>query len=211
MLPVIDVHGTAMNSSVCHTAVFKGLMHRRSVREYTADVPDRDTVQALLEAAVQAPTAMHQEPWGFVVIQDPERLRRYSDAAKALLRDQPGEMGAALHRGEASMLLDPGFDIFYGASTLIIICRVGPAQPFSEADCWLAAENLMLAADAAGLGTCCIGLAIPLLQQPAIKAELGIPPDGTAVAAVLVGVPRSPATATAPSQRQAPKVLSWKH
>ena len=38
----------------------------------------------LLDAAVHAPTAMHQEPWKFVVIQDRALLRRLSDRAKAL-------------------------------------------------------------------------------------------------------------------------------
>lgn len=45
------------------------------------------------------------------------------------------------------------------------------------ADCWLAAENLMLSACALGLGTCCIGSAIPALNSPEAKSELGISAD----------------------------------
>ena len=51
-----------------------------------------------------------------------------------------------------------------------------------EADCWLAAENLMLAATAKGLGTCCIGFAVGILNTEEVKRELGIPEDGAAVA-----------------------------
>lgn len=196
-----------MVHAVRHTAVFEGLMHRRSVREYRPTVPDRDTVQALLDAAVHAPTAMHQEPWGFIVIQDRQRLRRYSDRAKTLLTGDHGPLGTALHRHDGAMLSDPSFNIFYDASTLIVICRTGPETPFAEADCWLAAENLMLAADAAGLGTCCIGLAVAVLQQPDLRAELGIPEHGAAVAAIIVGEPLHPEAP--PSTRRAPQVLSW--
>src|SRR5512146_2180876 len=40
---------------------------RRSVRSYTSERLDRSTVEALLDAAIQAPTAMHEEPWTFAV------------------------------------------------------------------------------------------------------------------------------------------------
>src|SRR3974390_2754534 len=55
---------------------------RRSVRAYTPQAVDAATVRSLLDAAVQAPTAMHAEPWAFVVVQDRTRLRRISDRAK---------------------------------------------------------------------------------------------------------------------------------
>jgi nitroreductase len=77
---------------------------------------------------------------------------------------------------------------------------------FVTADCWLAAENLMLAACAMGLGTCCIGFAVPVLNAPDVKRELGIPADVTAVAPIIVGVPRD---ATPPVPRKGPDVLRW--
>ena len=79
--------------------------------------------------------------------------------------------------------------------------------PFVAADCWLAAENLMLAACALGLGTCCIGSAIPTLNSPDVKAELGIPSDVEAVAPIIVGVPSGAATAVS---RKDPEILYWK-
>ena len=71
---------------------------------------------------------------------------------------------------------------------MIVICAK-PMGAFAVADCWLAAENLMLAACAMGLGTCCIGSAVPALNTVDAKAELGIPLDVTAVAPIIVGVP----------------------
>jgi nitroreductase len=57
-----------------------------------------------------------------------------------------------------------------------VICGK-PIGPFVAADCWLAAENLMLAATAHGLATCPIGFALAALGDREVKAELGIPPE----------------------------------
>ena len=186
---------------------------RRSVRAYTTQKLDEATIRSLLDAAVQAPTAMHMEPWAFVVIQDEATLKRYSDRAKgswakeaAKYRDLHAGVDAATEKAFAERFASPDFCVFYDASTLIVICA-RPMGPFVVADCWLAAENLMLAACALGLGTCCIGSAIPALNSPEAKSELGIPADVEAVAPIIVGVPSGPATEVL---RQDPQVLYWK-
>ena len=46
---------------------------RRSVRSYAPDTVARASVRRLLAAAVRAPTAVHEEPWAFVIIQDRDR------------------------------------------------------------------------------------------------------------------------------------------
>src|SRR5674476_1327648 len=56
-----------------------------SVRAYAPEKIDQSTLQELLAAAVRAPTAMHTEPWQFVIIQDTSRLKRLSDRVKAAL------------------------------------------------------------------------------------------------------------------------------
>jgi hypothetical protein len=45
------------------------------------------------------------------------------------------------------MLADPAFNIFYDAGSLIVVCCKARGR-FVDADCWLAAENVMLAATA---------------------------------------------------------------
>jgi nitroreductase len=88
----------------------------------------------------------------------------------------------------------------------LIAIGARPLGPFVTADCWLAAENLMLAACALGLGTCCIGSAVPALNGPETKSELGIPSDAEIVAPIIVGVPRE---AAAEVSRHNPTVVSW--
>jgi nitroreductase len=75
------------------------------------------------------------------------------------------------------------------------------------ADCWLAAENLMLAAFSMGLGTCVIGSAISGLNTPEMKDELGIPAELSAIAPVIVGVPSGESAAVS---RREPQILCWK-
>ena len=193
--------------------VTDAIARRRSIRSYTTEPIAESTVRALVHAAVHAPTAMHNEPWLFAIVQDPVALRRYSDVAKATLieeahvyqnlhypalKSKNGDFLKALQR--------PDFNIFYDAGTLIVICAA-ISNAFTTADCWLAAENLMLAAVGMGLGTCCVGSALPALNAQTVKTELGIPSDVSAIAAIVVGVP---AEAPLPSGRKVPTFLGWK-
>jgi nitroreductase len=187
-------------------SVFEAILARRSVRAYTPDMLDRNTVQTLLEAAVRAPTAMHEEPWAFVVVQDTQILKQLSDHAKPMFIEEAHHRNShgAIHSFEH--FEKPDFDIFHGASTLIIICTK-PSGLFVDADCWLAAENLMLAACDMELGSCVIGSSASVLNIRKVKTELGIPEEYTAIAPIIVGVPSGETAATS---RKAPLILAWK-
>jgi hypothetical protein len=65
----------------------------------------------------------------------------------------------------------------------------------------------MLAACAAGLGTCPIGRAVEVLNTPQWKKELGVSAEMTAIAPIIVGLP---AGETPPVPRKPPQVLCWK-
>src|SRR5688500_11618095 len=91
---------------------------RRSVRAYTGQKLDQATIRALLDAAVRAPTAMHAEPWIFLVIQDPATLKRYSDLTKVMSiaeMDRHAETPWPPDPGREhflKQLKDPGFSAF---------------------------------------------------------------------------------------------------
>ena len=186
--------------------VDEAIHSRRSIRRYAAGVVDRATVETLLRAAVRAPTAVHMEPWAFVVLQDRAALRRLSDRAKPLFVEEVHR--AHLDRGGHALdiFTRPDFDVFYDAGTLVVI-GTESNTPFAAADCWLAAENLMLAACAMGLGTCVIGSALPALQLPDVKREVGIPAEFAAVAPIVVGVPSGETPITS---RKPPRVVAWR-
>lgn len=189
-----------------YTGVLQAIYCRHSVRAYAPKQLDHATIQALIEAAVHAPTAMHEEPLAFVIVQNKPLLKQLSDLAKPLFVEE------LRHRNEqgASRSLDhftrPDFNIFHGANTLIIICAK-PLGPFVVADCWLAAENLMLAACAMGLGSCVIGSSVAALNIHKVKVELGIPAEYSVIAPIVVGVPGGE---TSPTSRKEPRILAWK-
>lgn len=184
---------------------------RHAVRAYASTVVDQRSIRALLDVAVHAPTAVDEEPWRFLIIQDREVLRELSDRAKADAIANAAEQGnilkppGAAGDGMRSMLANPDFNVFYDAGTLIVICA-NISTPFVVADCWLAAENLMLAATALGLGTCVIGFAADALNAPDVKRRLNIPRDVVVVAPIIVGHPRGE---TPPVVRRAPVILEW--
>jgi nitroreductase len=169
------------------------IMSRRSVREYTAASVDEPTIRRLIDAAVHAPNAVNQQPWTFSVVRDQNVLDRVSRAAKVHMQ---ANMPAGLQSPRFSMLGEPSFHIFYHAPTLIVISAVAPG-PWIVEDCALAAENLMLAACAAGLGSCWIGFAQGYLNTPEGKEALGLLPTTVPVAPIIVGHPKGTPPAVA--------------
>lgn len=186
--------------------IMDAIYKRRAVRDYTPEAIDRATIEVLLYAATQAPTAMHEEPWAFAIIQDKALLDRLSEDAKQLLVEESQNPDSRLAKHGLGVFSDPTFHVFYNASTLIIIYGK-PMGQFVSADCWLAAENLLLAAYATGLGSCVIGFAVAALNTSEWKRTLNIPDDYAAYAPIIIG---KPAGVTAPSPRKPPDILVWK-
>ncbi len=164
---------------------------RRAVREYTPVVIRRREVEALIDAAIQAPSAMNLQPWAFAVVLGREQIEGYAKRAQDWLQENLSELPSrqTQQRFEERMR-DPAFTLFYHAPALVLVLAKSSAGQAVE-DCCLAAENLMLAARDRGLGTCWIGFARPWLNLPEIKAELGIPEQYRVVAPIVLGHPAS--------------------
>jgi len=192
--------------TVVPMTVTEAIYHRRSIRDYTPQKIDRATLGKLVDAAVQAPTAMHEEAWAFVVVQDKLLMNRLSDKAKELLTHGTDPIHPVHGNAAHGHFTTPGFNAFYNAETLIVICG-RPMGPFVVSDCWLAAENLMLAAYANGIGSCVIGLVVTALNTPEWKKELAIPSGMTAFAPIILGFAAGVAP---PVPRKEPEILIWK-
>jgi nitroreductase len=165
--------------------LIEGLHTRRACREFTEKSVSRQEVERLVEAAITAPSAMNRQPWAFAVFLGAERIRELSkEASKAALQFLPTDSPLRSH------VEDPHFELFHGAPALIVVCATNAASQSSE-DCCLAAQNLMLAAHASGLGSCWIGFARPWLSQSHVKTALGIPLALHPVAPIIVGHPAS--------------------
>lgn len=175
---------------------------RRAVREYLSDGVDEQNIRRLIDAAVQAPSAINQQPWVFTVVRDQPLLDRISEKAKTLaLAAAPVHARSEPH---LAMLDDPDFHIFYHAPALILIWA-DKSGPWIVEDCALAAENLMLLAHAMDLGSCWIGFAQRYLDTPEGKALLGLPESAVPVAPIIVGHPKR----ATPAVPRKPPEIHW--
>lgn len=180
--------------------LMEAIYHRRAVRRFTAAPVDPVVLRSLIDSAIQAPSAINLQPWRFAIANQKETLRKIATAAKDHLLSlmQPGSPFLRFR----NMLEDPTYDILYGAPALVVISATSSEQQAAE-DCALAAQNLMLAAYAHGLGTCCIGFARPWLNQPEGRRLLGIPAECVAIIPIVVG---EPAAVPAAPGRHAPRI-----
>jgi nitroreductase len=128
---------------------------RRATRAFTKELVSREVLISVVDAAIQAPSAMNEQPWDFTVVQNAALLDRISASAKdhMLGAMESASFPARLHEN----LDDPNFHVFYHAPALILISARAGAWAVENAT--LAAENLMLAAWGQGLGSCWIGFA----------------------------------------------------
>lgn len=187
--------------------VTEAIYSRRAVRSYRPKAVTEEQIYHLLDAAVHAPSAMNSQPWAFVVIQRPELLSRISRAAKGELLKSPGWLHSS-ERGHVP-IDDPSFDIFYGATTLVVIC-MREGEGFSPlGDCYLAAQNLMLAAYEQGLATCPIGLARDILREPPLKDEVRIPRGYVPVLPIIIGYAGKIGQSAVSVGRMPPRILNW--
>ena len=192
-------------------ALLSAINERRSIRGFTNETLSRSSVEPLLEAARMAPSASNQQPWNFVVVTgeskdklaqdllaayrkrrkhyDPSRgktmPRVYMERTKKLLkgiRPYLKEMDK-----EVVPFLEEGSCKFYGAPVLILI-TMDEAHPNSKLiDIGCAVENIVLAAQEKGLGTCIIALI--LIFEELIRQRLGIPESMRVVVGIALGYP----------------------
>jgi nitroreductase len=168
--------------------VIEVIKSRRAIRSFEDKPVSESAIQTMLEAATYAPSAINIQPWKFTLITNKDAMKHLSDTAKpALLRMLPdvGDEGLA---GLKNQLANPQYNIFYNAPLLIFVS--GMKSPYAIYDCSMAAQNMMLAAYTLGIGSCWIGTAVGLANDPKVKAELGVPEDHEVHAAIIFGYPK---------------------
>jgi nitroreductase len=164
------------------------IRQRRSVRDYVPTPLSSEALESLVDAAIQAPSAMNEQPWRFTIISNRTLLDLISRESKAyMLAALQSPPDVDRYR---TLLTSEDFHIFYRAPALIVISSPANSRWAIE-DCALAAQNLMLAAYAANLGTCWIGFAQSWLGTKEGKQAIGLPDEFLPVAPIIVGHPNS--------------------
>ena len=109
--------------------VLTNMMARRSIRKYLDKPVEHAKLETVVKCGINAPSGMNRQPWIVRVVEDQKLIADVNEAA--------------------------GRSQFYGAPALICVCT--PANGGGELDAGLLGENMMLAAQSLGLGTCCLG------------------------------------------------------
>ena len=202
----VDTSRTEPIDEATNNSVFSVIQKRRATRDYLSKPVPEKMIQSLIDYSILAPSAMNLQPWSFVVIQNTKLLKEISDEVKRKLFKNPDFTAASGGHG-LYFLSDPDFDIFHGASTLIVICAKdkGGKEFNTESDCFLAGQNLMLAATGFGLATCPIGLATDALSEPQMCSRLGISTGTTPVLPIVVGY----ASGRTPYIGRNPAIVKW--
>lgn len=170
--------------------IFETIMHRRSIRRFEPKQIEETALQQILQAGLYAPCAGGRQGVIFAVCQDKEVNERLGKIKRANSNPRMATATSFVSRERPSIADDPKLtNAFYDAPTVITL--FAPKNfLFSADDCAVAAENMMLAADALGIGSCYIGQGWPAFADPygqEILRQWNIPADHYAVMQLLLG------------------------
>ena len=148
-------------------AVLENIHSRKSVRSYTDQDVTPEQVETILKAAMAAPSGMNAQPWRFVVVREQATKDKLAGGFNKMIAKAP---------------------------VVIVVCgktsgKLGGENKNWTADCAAATENLLLAAEAIGLGavwTACYPYEDRM--NPAIEV-LGLPKDVKPYCIIPVGYP----------------------
>lgn len=160
--------------------VINAIKNRRSVRRYKGDLLKKDVLQAIIEAGYYAPTGHNGQSWHFSAIQD-----------KALL----GEVDAKVKKKMVAIPVDwiqkmghSPAPITHNAPVMIIVsAKKGSVS--GAADCTAAMENMMIAAESLGAGSCWMGFVNFIFDDADMMEKLGVPKGYEPQQAAVFGYP----------------------
>lgn len=155
--------------------VVEAILKRRTIRAYK-DIPLSDEIlQTILDCAMWAPSGRNSQPCHVRVIRD-----------KALLEELDNDFWAKVGRGTPAYTKCDVNPVYQGAPALFLIYTPTEDQMNSG----LAAENIAIAAEGLGLGSCIIASVGSLLRAEEgekWKKIIDIPEDFKFQIAVAVG------------------------
>jgi nitroreductase len=147
--------------------VMEAIFSRRSVRKYLSGAVSDEAIELLLRAAMAAPSAGNEQPWHFIVIRD-----------RGILGKVPS--------------FHPYSRMIEEVSVAILVC--GDLDKEKYEGCWMidcaaATENLLLAAQAQGLGAVWLGIYPETERIRGMRSLVGLPENVIPLCIVPLGVP----------------------
>lgn len=139
---------------------------RVSIRKYQDRPVEKEKTEAILRAAMQAPSAANQQPWEFYVVTNKDKLKALSEVSPyaGMTKDAP--------------------------AAIVSVYRKDCALPaYAQIDLSIAMENLWLETDVQGLGGVWLGIAPIEERMKAVEQVLGLPDTVRAFAIFPYGYP----------------------
>lgn len=162
---------------------------RRSTRRFLDKQISVELLEAILDAAIWAPSGGNSQSWLFTAIQNQDMLLHLNELVREGFQhwvpddDYPGKLAIKEHSQKE------GYNFYYHAPTLIIASN-RPNYENAMADCALALQNIFLAAQSLQLGSCYINQLHWLRDDPGVRAyllEMGIPKEHTICSSAAIG------------------------
>ena len=165
----------------------KNIMTRTSIRQYTDEPVTKEDIETMLRAGMAAPTAVNRQPWHFVVINSKEKLAE-------LAGDNP--RGGMLKQAALAIVVCGNMDK----------ALPGQGQGFWVQDCSAATENILLAANALGLGAVWTGLYPDENRAASVAKVLKLPQAFIPLCTIVIG---HPAEQPQPKDKWKPENVSY--
>lgn len=162
----------------------KAIHERRSIRSYSPQKIEEDSLKAILDAGINAPNAMNMQQWHFTVIRDSALL----DRMVSTIRENMPLTGIPFLMEKAQ---DPEYHTFYHAPTVVMISGDSSSKHIGI-DSGAAAENMAIAAQSLGIGSCIIASSDLLFLGDTVESyrkELHIPENYNHILCVALGYP----------------------
>ena len=155
--------------------LLNAIMTRRSVRQFdTSKEITKQDLEEIIKVAQFAPSAHNKQPWEFLVVTDKEVM---ADLRK----------------------IQPWTSFAKDASAVVLVCgntdvafsrnKDDEVWNYSDIDCALAVENLMLAAHAKGIGSCFCGAAPMPKVIAGLQEMFALPDNIRPLSIVVLGYP----------------------
>jgi nitroreductase len=184
-----------MSQNKLTNPVIEAINNRSSTRAYEQKSIPKEIINAVIEAGNQAPftSVTRAQPWRFIVVENPELKQKLLQTTMPIWKQtvEPMKQAHPEIYKMATMLYDamdePKDVIYYNAPVIIFV--VGPANnPFSSV---LACENMMIAAQSLGLGSCYVGFGGMVKGNPEIVQALELKDNEAIYGPILLGYPKA--------------------
>lgn len=163
----------------------KNIRNRRSTRIFLHDQIKEESLQAILEAGIYAPSASNQQPWHFTVIQNKDLLDELNIKFKEFAKRSESDYVRKVGENEK-------FHVFYNAPTVILVSG-DENNNYASIDCAAAVENMLIASESLEIGSCWVGFIAYLLNSDEGKElaqKLDIPKGYKQIHSVCLGYKR---------------------